>query len=246
MGKYTLSSVSVSRDAALRQYLPFVRRIALRIQDNLPNANAFDDLVQAGMIAVWQMVQQSSGWTDSSEEMARLSVRARGAMLDCLREADWVPRRLRQKQREMEKNAAAFFAERQQMPTNAELAERLGWSLDEYHQHLVDMGRAAPFFLEDVVPTHDSDVPEAKAVSHSERVTAKEIREALSVGLMQLPEKERTALALYYYEELTLDEVANVMGFQSKSYVLKLVNGAVIKLRAYLAESDPAKLSLRE
>lgn len=246
MDKSTLIQPSVKANAFLRQHLALVQRIAMRIQEGLPHRNALDDMIQAGMIVLWQVNMQGDILEEGEDFARRVSARIRGAMLDLLREEDWAPRRLRQKQRVLEKAAAEFVRKSQRAPTDAELALTLHWSLEDYHRHLVELGRACPFYLEDSLNRETSGLGDGSVSdqlpfqgdSLLDISSSAEWHQHLEQALKALPEKERTALALYYYEELTLEEVALVMGFKSKAYVLKLVNTATVKLRGVLQARD--------
>lgn len=232
LGSAPITLCEQDTNAYLREYYPLILRLAQRIQDGLPSRNAYDDLVQAGMLAAWACAGHHQRFAAPQEFVKLLAVRIRGAMLDLLREEDWAPRRLRKKNKTLEIGAAHCIQRLQRYPNDQELAEAMGWSVHELHQHWSEIGRAAPLYLEDVLPAH-SELMDDTAQPHH-RAERDEAKTFLTEAIAALSEEERTALSLYVLEELTLEDVAYVMGFKSKNTALKWVTQGITKCRAFL------------
>lgn len=209
-----------------------ILRIAQRIQDRLPHDKHFDDMVQIGLQTAW-LHRDHHLRLSRPEEFARwLTVRAKGAMMDLLREEDPLPRRLRAKSRQLETAAAACRARLMRPPTDQELAEEAGMTVDAVHQHFMDVGCAAPDYLDDYIPSGEQ-IPVDPCFSDAGAVRS-ELQAVLSAAIDRLPAKEKTALSLYILEELTLEEVSQVMGLSGKSGALRLVNAAIFSCRTHL------------
>lgn len=220
----------------LRQIHPMIMHIALRIQDRLPHNHHFDDMVQAGLQVAWQHQGHHLRLSQPEDFTKWLTVRAKGAMLDILREEDPLPRRLRIKARLLEKSAAICRSKFMRSPTHQELADEAGMTLDDVHQHFMDVGHAAPDYLDDYLKNGEQ-IPDHENLSDA-KARRTEIQHILSGAIEHLPDNEKTAISLYILEELTLDEVSQVMGLSGKSSALRLVNSAIFTCRSYLAEKN--------
>ncbi|MBU2791865.1 sigma-70 family RNA polymerase sigma factor [Acidithiobacillus thiooxidans] len=217
----------------LREVHPMILHIAHRIQDRLPHHQHFDDMVQIGLQTAWLHRDHHLRLSRPEEFTRWLTVRAKGAMLDLLRDEDPLPRRLRAKSRQLEAAAAACRAKLMRPPTDQELAVEAGMTVDAVHQHFTDVGCAAPDYLEDYIQSGEQ-VPDHQSFPDTGAIRS-EIQEVLSTAIHQLPANEKTALSLYILEELTLEEVSQVMGLSGKSSALRLVNAAIFSCRTHLA-----------
>jgi RNA polymerase sigma factor for flagellar operon FliA len=164
--------------------------------------------------------------------------RIRGAMVDSLRELDWVPRSVRQKARLLERAIEELTQKLMRVPEDAEIAEHLNVSLDEYLRMLDEVNVTVLLSLDDTFPTQSGEgstlgdvTSDASVPSHQERVEEKELRELLVRNLKSLPEQEKLVLALYYYEELTFKEIGDVLRL-TESRVSQIHSKAVLQLRA--------------
>ncbi|MHB1705474.1 MAG: sigma-70 family RNA polymerase sigma factor [Acidithiobacillus sp.] len=238
MGALPLNASATDQETTLylREMHPMILRIARRIQDGLPQANHFDDMVQAGVVAAWENRDHYLRWSRPDEFIRWLAVRVRGAMMDLLRDEDPLPRRLRAKARHVEHAMAACRTRLMRTPTDAELAEETGMTMDDLHRHFIDVGCAAPDYLGDYLGSGNGE-PVDEARLPPDLMAAKvEVQETLARAIADLPEQERTAISLYILEGLTLEEVGQVMGFAGKSQALRLVNAAIFSCRSHLAE----------
>jgi RNA polymerase sigma factor for flagellar operon FliA len=237
LGAFPLKSSATDQETALylREMHPMILRIARRIQDGLPQDQHFDDMVQAGVVAAWESRDHYLRLSRPDEFIRWLAVRVRGAMMDILRDEDPLPRRLRAKVRHVERAMAICRARLMRSPTDVELAEEGGLTVDDLHQHFINVGCAAPDYLEDYLVNGDGEPIDGAHLPPDMMAAKTEVQETLAHAIAELPEQERTAISLYILEGLTLEEVGQVMGFAGKSQALRLVNAAIFSCRSHLA-----------
>jgi RNA polymerase sigma factor for flagellar operon FliA len=218
-----------------------VRRVASQLAARLPANVELDDLVQAGMIGLVDALSRYESGQGAQFETFAMQ-RVRGAMLDELRGADWLPRSVRRNQRTIE--AAIHRAEQRlgHSPAEAEIAAELGMPLADYQQllgeargaqlvHLEDIGGGAAEdgdeYLERYLPPQ---ADEPMSIFGDER-----FRHALADAIEQLPERERFVMGMYYEQDMNLKEIGAVLGV-TESRVSQLHSQAVARLRTRLAD----------
>jgi RNA polymerase sigma factor FliA len=159
-------------------------------------------------------------------------------MVDSLRELDWVPRSVRQKARHLERTIEDLTQKLGRMPDDFEIADRLAVSFDEYQQMLDDVNVTVLLSLDDTFPTQHGEgtalsemAADTTATSSHDRLEEAELRDLLVQNLKSLPEQEKLALALYYYEELTFKEIGEILKL-TESRVSQIHSKAILKLRA--------------
>jgi RNA polymerase sigma factor for flagellar operon FliA len=234
---YTQTRSPEMREKLLVQYLPLVRRVAVRMVGSLPRSIRLDDLVSAGVMGLLSSLDNFDPTLGIKFETFAMN-RIRGAMVDSLRELDWVPRSVRQKARLLERAVEELTQKLMRVPEDGEIAEHLNISMDEYLRMLDEVNVTVLLSLDDSFPTQSgegstlADVTcDPSAPSHQERVEEKELRELLVRNLKSLPEQEKLVLALYYYEELTFKEIGDVLRL-TESRVSQIHSKAVLQLRA--------------
>lgn len=225
------STGAESADEVVRRYAPLVRRTAYHLLSRLPPSVQVDDLVQAGMLGLLDAVGRFDAAREASfKTFAEL--RIRGAMLDELRHADWVPRSVHRKAREV----AAAIGEVERIKGAAaldhEVAEHLGLSLAEYHDRLVDLSGQKLLSVEDLSDGEDS-LPASRDSSPEQLLSETQFAAQLAEAIRQLPEREQIVLSLYYDEELNLREIGAVLGV-SESRVSQIRSQALLRLRSAL------------
>jgi RNA polymerase sigma factor for flagellar operon FliA len=224
----------------LEDYLPLVKYIAGRLAIGLPRSVEIDDLINAGVVGLIEAYHNFDTSKGAKFE-TYASLRVRGAILDELRGMDWVPRSTRARSREVERVISRLENELGRSPSEAELAAGLGVGLDEYYTIIEDVSSTALLSLDEMTYGEEDDRPvplvdtlrspdQASALTHLER---EEMRDLLADSLGQLSEQERLVVALYYYEELTLKEIGQVLEL-SESRVSQLHTKAVLGLRVKL------------
>jgi RNA polymerase sigma factor for flagellar operon FliA len=192
-----------------------------------------DDLVQAGMIGLFDALSRYQADQGAQFETFAMQ-RVRGAMLDELRGADWLPRSVRRNHREIEAAIRRLEQRLHRSPSEREIADELGLALDGYQAMLADSRSAQLVPIDDVDPeeaalTHEVS-PGPLAMLRDER-----FRSALVAQIERLPERERLIMGMYYEQELNLKEIGAVLGV-TESRVSQLHSQAVARLRAGLCD----------
>lgn len=227
-------------DQLVEHFAPLVKRIAHYLVARLPASVQVDDLIQNGMIGLIEATSRyQSGLGAQFETYA--TQRIRGAMLDGLREADWLPRSLRRELRRIDALIHRLEQDFGRQPTEAELAEGMGLSLADYQKLLLDARGHQVVHLEDMASGEDEDFLERHFTDDdSDPVKILEelgVREALVAAIGNLPEREGLVMALYYDEELNLREIGEVMGV-TESRVCQLHSQAIARLRAAVGVAE--------
>lgn len=225
-----------SREERLAKHLPMVRRIAGQMAAQLPASVDFSDLEQAGMIGLWDALDR--GEMQSPAQFATYAaIRIRGAIYDELRKLDWLPRRSRAKERQIERAEQLLTQRLGRHPIDAEIAAHLGWELAEYYDALAETSMQL-VYLEDL--TRDDDggsAADRKADEASllpeDLLQDAELERDLQAAIGDLPEREKLVLSLYYQEDLQLKDIGRVLEV-SESRVSQLMKQAVMRLRARL------------
>ena len=232
---YRQTRDSALRDRLVEQHLVLVKYAAVRIAGRLPHHLGLDDLYSAGLFGFLAAIEDYD--PDRGVEFAAYATRRiRGAIFDELRRLDWVPRAVRRKVREAERAMDVLGTRLGRQPSDDEIAAELGIGVDEYHRILSD--GMAVLSLDAAPPGEEALTPletleDSRSPNPLAAFAAKERREILSRLIETLPEKERQVLALYYAEELTMQEVGDVLGV-TESRVSQLHSSAVLRLRAAL------------
>jgi len=234
-----------SRDATIQQYTPLVKYVVGRMAVGIPALLDHEDILAYGTIGLIEAVDRYDGSKGVRFETYAIT-RIRGAILDALRALDRLPRSVRQKARQIDAATTQLQLSLERHPTDAEVAEALGFSLAQYHRALVDsswvtmsLDRAydaddeagrAPLEAAIADPGSDSFVG---AVEH------RELLAALADAVRALPERELLTVSLYYEEGLTMREIAAVLEI-SESRVCQLHSRAIGRLRTAMASRSAA------
>ena len=228
------------RERLLVDQLPHVKHIAMRIHDRLPPHVLLEDLIHAGILGLIEAVQRFDP-ARHVDLKSYAQYRIHGAILDSLRDLDWSPRPLRRKARRIEEALQRLRARLGYSPSESQLAEELGMSLDKF-QHLLGELRGLDLrSLQAETVEEGSD----RGVSAHARSTAaddpfflclrSEMSGLLTEAMAQLPERERQLLALYYDQELTMKKVGAALGI-GEARVSQLHSAAITSLRARMAK----------
>lgn len=234
------------RDQLLEKHLGLVKYAAAWVAGRLPSHLRLDDLYSAGMLGFLDAVENYD--PDRNVEFgAYATPRIRGAIFDELRRLDVVPRRVRRRLREAQRAVEALSQRLDREPTDEEIAAELHLEVAEYRRllnegvTLLSLDGTAGHRDEGLTPLdvlEDESAPSPLAA-----LEARERREILGRVIDGLPEKERQVLALYYYEELTMQEVGKVLGV-SESRVSQIHSSAVLRLRVSLRRHRLAAAAL--
>lgn len=230
------------RQRLLSKYVPLVRNVASRMAMGFPRSVELSDLINTGVIGLVEAFGNFD--PDRGVKFETYAVpRIRGAILDELRALDWVPRSTRAKSREIDRAMANLENELGRLPEKTELAREMKISIKELHAALDDVSSTAILSLDEVIYREDDNrqVPRIETVvdhtSHSilGEIEKGELRSFLVVAIDRLTKQEKLVIALYYYEELTLKEIGEVMSI-SESRVSQIHTRAVMKLRGMVRE----------
>lgn len=232
----------------VQRYMPLVKRVAHHLLLRLPASVMLDDLVQNGMLGLLDALDRfEDGYGAQFETYA--SQRIRGAMLDGLRENDWLPRNLRREMRRVETAVIALEHQLGRIPNESEIAERLEIPLAQYQKTLQEARGHQLLYLEDFRGDDDSDYLEHHLsdvdINPAAILEDKKLREQLTAAIDHLPERERLLMALYYEQELNLREIGAILGV-TESRVCQLHSQAISRLRAHLVGELPKSIRRRK
>jgi len=230
------------RERLILEHLPQVRLIARRIQERLPENISLEDLVSTGVLGLISAIDNFD-----SRHNVKLKTYAeykiRGAILDSLRGLDWAPRQKRRKAKQIEAAIAAAEQRLQTTPSEEEIAAQLEISIDEYHEWLVEIRGLNIASLECAHADPGKDllhyIADSGEALPSALLERSELERLLAEAIERIPAIERTVLSLYYHEELTLREIAEIVTLH-ESRISQLKSQAILRLRAYLSEKWPS------
>lgn len=209
-------------------FLPMVKRIALDIHATLPNNVELDDLIQEGLLALVEAVKRYDP-SRGVKLSTFLTLRIKGAMYDYLRRLDWMPRSRRQAVKCVEKALANLPAMDGEVPSDEEIAEYCNISLDAVRKARMDLAARQLLRLDAYMEEHDFP-----SESTTEGIVYRELlREKLEMAIKKLSEREQLVLSLRFEKELSLKEIALVMGV-TESRVSQLLSTTLAKLRGFL------------
>jgi RNA polymerase sigma factor FliA len=215
---------------------PLVRRIAHHMMAALPASVELDDLIQSGMMGLLDAARRYQTTQGAQFETYAVQ-RIRGAMLDGLRQCDWVPRAVRRSLRRVEGMISRLEQQNGRAPSETELAEALGMSLGEYQRLLQDARGYQIVSYEDFGTEHDDPFVERYSAGPDsdplKMLEDRKLREALVEAIEELPEREKLVMSLYYEQELNLREIGEVLGV-SESRVCQIHTQSIARLRARL------------
>ncbi|MEN6312946.1 MAG: FliA/WhiG family RNA polymerase sigma factor [Clostridiaceae bacterium] len=227
----------VTREALILEYSHLIKFIAGRLNIYFGSNVEYDDLVGFGVFGLIDAIDKYDINKGVKFE-TYASLRIRGSIIDSIREMDWVPRSLRQKNKELEKAYWEVENEIGHTASDQEIANKLKISLDEFYRLLNDVNVTSMVSLEDFLEQNyeiGTDTPNiSKADSPEYEMELSELRDILGDSIEKLPDKEKMVLSLYYYDELTLKEISAIMKV-SESRVSQLHTKAIMRLRSKLA-----------
>lgn len=233
---YAKSPTPELREKIILEYAPLVKLVAGRLAMYLGNNVEYDDLVGYGVFGLIDAIDKF----DPNKEVkfeTYASLRIRGAILDQIRKMDWIPRTVRQRQRKITDAIKEIEARTGRSATDEEIAVELGISSSEYDDWQSQMKVTGVVSLDEFVES-GSDISDggsiaAKVEKPEEAIEREEMKVMLAEALKTLTEKEQKVVLLYYYEELTLKEISNILEV-SESRVSQLHTKALNKMKVKL------------
>ncbi|WP_152392494.1 FliA/WhiG family RNA polymerase sigma factor [Paenibacillus guangzhouensis] len=221
----------------IEQYLSIVDYVSNRLAIGLPKNVSKDDLASNGVVGLIDAIEKFD-YKRGLQFETYASWRVRGAILDGLRQGDWVPRSVREKSKKIEEAYQHLEQRYLRSVTDAEMSEYLDVSEKDFQQMLQDVAVTSVCSLEDPIRDEESETRlslliDEKAKNPDYKVNEFFLKESLVKGIEKLTEKERTVVSLFYYEDLSLSEIAEVMSL-SPSRISQLHSKAILRLRGSL------------
>ena len=219
------------------QFAPLVKRLAHYMMASLPPSVELDDVIQSGMLGLLDAAKRFQDSYGAQFETYAVQ-RIRGAMLDGLRQSDWLPRGLRKSLRQIEVMVSKLEQQHKRPPSEQELADALNMPLAEYQQLLQDargyqlvsaddlQGHGDESYLEHYCPGESSADPLQSLLDEDQRDT-------LVRAIDDLPDREKKVMGLHYEQEMNLREIGEVLGV-SESRICQLHSQAIARLRSRL------------
>ena len=238
-GRYAASRDPALRSELILQYSPLVKYVMGRLAISLPAIIDYEDILSFGTIGLIEAVERFDTEKGVKFETYAIS-RIRGAIIDALRSLDRLPRSVRQKAKDSTEAILQLTTNLGREPTDQEVAESLGLTVEMYRRHLVDASWVTVSL--DAMGSNDDDedggngdisVADPDTEDFSLRMEQQELIGDLSDAIRDLPDREQLILSLYYKEELTMREVSRVLGI-SESRVCQLHARALSRLRAQI------------
>ena len=233
--------VKALRDRLILTYAPLVKYVAGRLGSGLPAHVEEGDLVSYGLLGLIGAIERFDINRDIKFETYAIA-RIKGSIIDELRSMDWVPRSVRARAREIERTIAQLESKLTRAPTDEEIAARLGVTEDEFQDSLMEISRTSIAALDELWTSSSTGDPVAvidtiadpDAAEPQSAMAHTELREALGEAISRLPEREKLVVTLYYYEELTLREIGEVLSV-TESRVSQLHTKAILRMKARLS-----------
>ncbi|OGW80863.1 MAG: RNA polymerase sigma factor WhiG [Omnitrophica bacterium RIFCSPLOWO2_12_FULL_44_17] len=238
--KYKSRKTRLVREEIVRKYLYLVKYVAGRVAIGLPPNVEFNDLVSYGLLGLFDAIEKYDVNQGNKFETYAVS-RIRGAIMDELRKLDWAPRLLRKRAREIERKARELEDKYGRLATEDELAKSLNMSLEDLNGIYSELNSTTFLSLDEVWQNDDGNKPisrlqtveDSLITNQFNYVHQNEVKQLLAESVDQLPEKEKLVIVLYYYENLTLREIGEVLNV-SESRVCQIHTKVVMRLRGHL------------
>ena len=241
--RYKTGGDEGARERLVVAYSPMVKFVAGRLGAGLPSHVEDADLISYGLVGLIGAIERFEPERGIKFETFAMT-RIRGAIIDELRSLDWVPRSVRSRAREIEAAQAKLEHELQRAPTEAELASKLNMTEEELQSALLEIANSSVYALDELWTVSDSSgdqvslldtIADDSAADPQEALASTEVKDLLTEAIGGLPEREQLVVALYYYENLTLREIGEVLGV-TESRVSQLHTKAVMRLKSSLQQ----------
>ena len=226
-------------------YSPLVKYVAGRMGSGLPAHVEEADLISYGLVGLISAIERYEPEREIKFETYAIP-RIRGAIIDELRALDWVPRSVRARAREIERANVKLERKLQRAPTDEEMARALEMSLEEFQDALLQISNSTIAALDELWSVSDSSgdqvslldtLTDDRSPDPATVMDQTDLKDRVADAIARLPEREKLVVALYYYENLTLREIGEVLGV-TESRVSQLHTKAVLRLKSRL-QGDP-------
>jgi RNA polymerase sigma factor FliA len=244
--RYKSTGSERAREQLVVAYSPLVKYVAGRMSSGLPAHVEESDLISYGLIGLINAIERFDLEREIKFETYAIT-RIKGSIIDELRALDWVPRSVRARAREIERTHAKLEHRLHRTPTDEELAREMGLSDEEFQEALLKISNSTVVALDelwavsdapgdqvsllDTIPDHDAPDPE-------DAIDASELKDRLAEAISSLPDREKIVITLYYYENLTLREIGEVLGV-TESRISQMHTKAVLRMKSHLQDDNP-------
>jgi RNA polymerase sigma factor for flagellar operon FliA len=239
--RYKQDGDEAARERLVVAYSPLVKFIAGRMASGLPSHVEESDLISYGLLGLIGAIERFDLEREIKFETFAVA-RVKGAIIDELRSLDWVPRSVRARARDVERAHAELEGKLQRTPTDEEMANRLEMSIEQFNDTLLEIANSSVLALDDLWTFADPEggggqisvldtIQDPSALDPEAEAHTSELKDRLADAIEGLPDRERLVIALYYYENLTLREIGEVLGV-TESRVSQLHTKAVLGLRS--------------
>jgi RNA polymerase sigma factor FliA len=237
--RYKIDGDDRARERLVLAYSPLVKYVAGRMGSNLPPHIDEADLISYGLVGLVSAIERFDPGREIKFETYAIT-RIKGAIIDELRAMDWVPRSVRTRARQIERANAKLENRLQRAPTDKELAAELELSSEELQESLLTISHSSLAALDEMWTVSDSSgdqvslldtLEDPGAPDPARAVDLGDLKDRMAEAIARLPEREKLVIGLYYYENLTLREIGEVLGV-TESRVSQLHTKAVLRLRS--------------
>lgn len=241
--QYKATGAQDLRDAIILHYAPLVKYVAGRIYVKVPPNVDHGDLVSCGIFGLMDAIDKFDLSKNIKFETYAIA-RIKGAIIDELRALDWIPRSVRFKAKELERTYAELEGRLKRTPTDEEVCKEQGITKEKLHDTITQIGNTAVVALDDTFTVgKDMDgrvglidiIEDENSAEPAATFELEEMKTLLAQSIDRLPEREKTVVALYYYEGLTLKEIGEVLGV-TESRVSQMHTKAILQLKAKLKQ----------
>ncbi|MBK7844809.1 MAG: FliA/WhiG family RNA polymerase sigma factor [Bdellovibrionales bacterium] len=229
------------KDKLIMEYAPLIKFIAQKIAIRLPSNIELDDLISSGVIGLMDAIEKYDPTRDNKFK-TYAEFRIRGSILDELRAQDWVPRSVRDKAKMLDRTLIAMEAELGRSASDEEVASNLGITMDEFYDLVNQVRPVSILSIDDAATFSNVDkksilnlLEGCKLNNPYTQLNLKAVKEVVTKAIEDLPERQRLVLSLYYYEDLNLKEIGQILRV-TESRVSQLHAQAISRLRAKLSQ----------
>ncbi|HHO58721.1 MAG TPA: RNA polymerase sigma factor FliA [Thiotrichales bacterium] len=230
------SNETPNYDVLMTEHAPLVKRIAYHVMGRLPSNVQLDDMIQAGMIGLFEALKAYDTSRGASfETYAR--IRIQGAMIDEVRRCDWTPRSVYKKSRDLSEAVREVEEREGRDARDSEVAEVMGLNMDEYNAMVKDAAGCQVLSFDEIAGASgpkDENTPGHFSGPYQE-LQQDFFRQGLAENIAGLPERERLVMALYYDEEFNLREIGEILGV-TEGRVCQIHGQALVRLRARMTD----------
>src|SRR3954462_4024185 len=243
--RYKATEDIQARERLVVAYSPLVKYVSGRMASGLPAHVEESDLLSYGLVGLISAIERFDLSREIKFETYAIT-RIKGAIIDELRSLDWVPRSVRSRARDIEKANSKLEHKLQRAPTDEEMADELDMTVEDFQEALMQISNSTVAALDELWTVSDASgdqvslldtlqdpgAPDPAAVADQT-----DLKDRVADAIARLPEREKLVIALYYYENLTLREIGEVLGV-TESRISQLHTKAVLRLRSHMSEDE--------